>query len=61
MSEVPKATRSYWQPGDYDKMINHPGKAYVRPSYHMEHIKKYGNIYPKENRHEDICDKEREK
>lgn len=54
MSKIPKATRSYWGQGDYDTMINHPSKADVRPPYHMEYIKKYGNIYPKEQEHEDI-------
>lgn len=51
---LPPSNRSYWLPGDYQDMAEKPNNAVVRPSYHMEYIKKYGNIYPKEQNHEDI-------
>ena len=52
---LPQGNRSYWLPGDYQEMAEKPNNAVVRPSYHMEYIKKHGNIYPKEQNHEDIC------
>ena len=55
---LPQSNRSYWLPGDYQEMAEKPNNAIVRPSYHMEYIKKHGNIYPKEQKHENICREE---